>query len=438
MFQDRPFTMMLCLLMLLATTAFAFPHSQQIERFGSRTSSSSTTIHNQRFLPSLFLYIDSNDPSRPGFRGTSDQGIKNGGAVDGTVGPFGKHVQVDKTTVSSVKDYLNSFAKNSVIAGTAGGFSFLPNSAEQKISSPKFNQDIRTSATPDAVPGVVNEAAQSFPILDAAFLVTNSLGSCLHSFSNKKESVHHESSPSSDSTSDSPGHSVRTVVDAFFPHPHVVVPPSSTARTTTPYVTPRRHQATPQEHPSDSSRRLVVMNEASVEFTAGVVGGVAGLVLGGPLGAVAMATVANYMSRQEGDEMSRVVRSVSQTAIEVYNYVVKMDAKHNLMNKSKASLEGALQKLKQSEGGEVLDKVEHVVGGTVGQVVKMSEELDLWSDTMGILGVVGDIVEKTVHTVGKLGDEFKVFDRLANGMSQPAWNKPKIGRQAKTTLYSEK
>jgi hypothetical protein len=166
---------------------------------------------------------------------------------------------------------------------------------------------------------------------------------------------------------------------------------------------------------------LVVMNEASVEFTAGVIGGVAGFAVAGPLGAVAVATVANYLSRRE-DDISTVVQSVAKAAIEIYNYLLKLESKYDILYQTKVSLEDALDKLKETEGtnGEAIDKIEKALGNTVSRMSEISDEYDLWGEATGALGVVGDLVEKTVTKISILNRDLQLFERLFSVMMEAA------------------
>ena len=67
----------------------------------------------------------------------------------------------------------------------------------------------------------------------------------------------------------------------------------------------------------------------------GALGGSPGMV--SPFGAAA----ANYASKTD-EEVGEVVSAVSKTALEVYNYLAKLDDKYEVLNKAKASLDEIL------------------------------------------------------------------------------------------------
>ena len=63
---------------------------------------------------------------------------------------------------------------------------------------------------------------------------------------------------------------------------------------------------------------LVPIKDETVEFTAGIIGGAAGLVIGGPLLGAIGAAAANYVSKMEGDATD-IVKAVSKSSIQIFN-----------------------------------------------------------------------------------------------------------------------
>ena len=158
---------------------------------------------------------------------------------------------------------------------------------------------------------------------------------------------------------------------------------------------------------------IVAVNEATVEFTAGVLGGVAGFAIAGPAGAIAVAAFTNYLSKQD-DDMATVVQSFSKTALEVSNYLLKLESKYDVLYRTKIQLEDTLDKLKESDGvkGEAIDKVEKALASTVTRMAVISDEYDFWGETTSALGFVGELVEKTATTIQTINKDFKLLDRF--------------------------
>ena len=88
---------------------------------------------------------------------------------------------------------------------------------------------------------------------------------------------------------------------------------------------------------------IVPINESTVQFTAGALGGVAGFLVGGPIVGIITASVFNYLSRKEEDKSSsasettttspkKIVDTASQTALLAYNYVAQFEKKNKIVD----------------------------------------------------------------------------------------------------------
>lgn len=178
-------------------------------------------------------------------------------------------------------------------------------------------------------------------------------------------------------------------------------------------------EPTPVTPPKVESKggALVPVKEETIEFTAGLIGGAVGLSVGGPVLGVIAAAVANYASKTD-QEVGEVVQAVSKTTIEVYNYLATLDAKYELLNKAKASLETSLEKLKKTEGvdAETIQKVEDALTSTTTKIKEINEEYDLVGAGVTALGVVGDLVERAVKQAGAINAEYKLTDKALDAI----------------------
>lgn len=176
---------------------------------------------------------------------------------------------------------------------------------------------------------------------------------------------------------------------------------------------------TPSPAPAPSpGGKLVPIKEETVEFTAGILGGVAGFAVGGPvLGAIG-AAIANYLSKSDNDAAD-VVTAVSKSSIQVYNYLTTLDSKYSLLEKAKNQLEKALDKLK-SQGNvepETVEKVENALASTKAKITEVNDEYDLVGAGVTALGVVGDLVEKAIAKAGELNEEYNLTDKAKESLS---------------------
>jgi len=169
-----------------------------------------------------------------------------------------------------------------------------------------------------------------------------------------------------------------------------------------------------EEAPSSA---LVPIKEETIEFTAGLIGGAAGLVIGGPVVAAIGAAAANYVSKSD-NEAGDVVGTVSKSAIEVYNYLLNLDSKYEVLKKAQGSLEGALDKLKSQDSvdPEAVEKVEKALASTKAKITEVNDEYDLVGAGMTALGVVGDLVEKTVKKVSELNEEYSLTSKAKDAL----------------------
>ncbi|KAI2500956.1 hypothetical protein MHU86_13501 [Fragilaria crotonensis] len=169
---------------------------------------------------------------------------------------------------------------------------------------------------------------------------------------------------------------------------------------------------------SPSGGKLVPIKEETVEFTAGILGGAAGFLIGGPvLGAVG-AAAANYASKLDND-VADVISGISKTSIQVYNYLTQLDSKYEILTKAKASLEDSLTKLKAqgSVDPATIEKVESALATTTSKIAEINDEYDLVGAGTTALGVIGDLVEKAVKKAGELNEEYKLSDKAKEALS---------------------
>ncbi|CAJ1942692.1 unnamed protein product [Cylindrotheca closterium] len=159
---------------------------------------------------------------------------------------------------------------------------------------------------------------------------------------------------------------------------------------------------------------LVAITQENIEFSAGVIGAVLGLVLGGPYLAAIAAAAANFASKSEGN----VVGTVSKSGIEVYNSLLGLNAKYEVSDKAGKSLNDAVAKLKTSESvdPETFEKVEKALSQTKTKITEVNDEYDLVGAGLTALGVVGDLIEKTVKKAGELNEQYELSSKAKDAL----------------------
>merc|ERR1712232_652249 len=107
------------------------------------------------------------------------------------------------------------------------------------------------------------------------------------------------------------------------------------------------------------------------------------------------------------------LQTVSKSAIEVYNYLAELDAKYELLNNAKNSLEETLEKVKENESVNTatIEKIESALSSTTAKIEELNGEYDLVGGTTTALGVVGDLIEKAVEKASELNEEYQLSDK---------------------------
>jgi len=180
--------------------------------------------------------------------------------------------------------------------------------------------------------------------------------------------------------------------------------------------------------------KLVPIKEETVEFTAGIVGGVLGFAVGGPvLGAIG-AALANYASKTD-QEIGTVVSAVSKSSLEIFNYCARLDTKYEILSKAQNSLQSALDKLKAESGEdnkEQIAKVEKALASTRDKINEINDEYDLVGTATTALGVVGDLVEKAVKKAGELNEEYKLSEKAMSSVSKAVDSAKSAAKEAQS------
>ncbi|GMH94371.1 hypothetical protein TrVE_jg10363 [Triparma verrucosa] len=167
-----------------------------------------------------------------------------------------------------------------------------------------------------------------------------------------------------------------------------------------------------------SGGALVPIKEESIQFTAGVIGGLVGFSVAGPVGGAIGAGFANFASKTDED-VGDVVQNLSKTTLEVYNYFVKLDNKYALLNKAQSALQKSYDQLKESGGDpEALEKVEKALADTTGKINEVNEEYDVVGAGLQALGIVGDVTEKAVKKTIELNAEYKLTDKALDAIQK--------------------
>jgi hypothetical protein len=193
---------------------------------------------------------------------------------------------------------------------------------------------------------------------------------------------------------------------------------------------PEPEQAEPEAKETAEPRAgaLVAINKESIEFTSGLIGGAIGFTIGGPVLAAIVASVANYFSRKQVESYTNVIQSIAKTTIAAFNAVAGIEAKLQILEKSKKALEGTLESLKKSDGvdPESIKQVEDTLEKVTAKLAELNEELDPVGAGFVVLKAIGDLIEKVFDAAGEVNKEYELTDRATASIKE-AVDKTKSG-----------
>eukprot|EP00435_Cladocopium_sp_Y103_P001032 s124_g1.t1 len=148
--------------------------------------------------------------------------------------------------------------------------------------------------------------------------------------------------------------------------------------------------------------------------TAGVLGGVTGLLLGGFWIGAAGFVATSYLAKKEDDDVSTVLKGVSSASLEALNFVDYLNQKYEVSGKVGAALSDALD----SSEGETSSSVKSALGTVNGAIDSFDKDIGI-RETLGGLVLAGsDLANQLATKVVELNKEYKVTDQLKSKIDE--------------------
>ena len=123
----------------------------------------------------------------------------------------------------------------------------------------------------------------------------------------------------------------------------------------------------------DADINIVPVVKVNIENAAAVTGGILGLVLAGPLGAVIAAALTNYVVKKDNDS-GEALRGLGKTVVESYNFLTKLNSKYDLTGKASATVTKAVDSI-ESES-EAVESLKKTTSSTVSKINELNQEYD--------------------------------------------------------------
>lgn len=160
---------------------------------------------------------------------------------------------------------------------------------------------------------------------------------------------------------------------------------------------------------SSSSTALVKVTPENSIATAGVLGGVTGLLLGGFWIGAAGFVATSYLAKKEESDVATVLKGVSSASLEALNYVDYLNKKYEVTNKVGSALNDALDANSDKDSTSSVKTTLNSVGDAIDSFDK---DVGI-KDTLGGLLLAGtDLANQLAKKVVELNSEYKVTDQI--------------------------
>ena len=124
-----------------------------------------------------------------------------------------------------------------------------------------------------------------------------------------------------------------------------------------------------------SSGAIVPIDEATVQFTAGTIGGLAGLIVGGPILGAVSASAFNYLSRKDDRESTatakKIVDTASESTLQAYNFLAQFEKDNNIIDNVSNLFKKVTDTVKETDSPAV-----SVLGGVVNKLEELNDDYD--------------------------------------------------------------
>jgi len=168
------------------------------------------------------------------------------------------------------------------------------------------------------------------------------------------------------------------------------------------------------ESPASESVALVKVTEESKMTTASILGGLAGLLVGGVwVGAAVFAGASYYARKGEDDDITKTLKSVAASGLEVVNFGAAINEKYTVTDKLGSAISGALEGAKSGENKEAVSTVTGALAGVKDAIQNLDNEIGI-KDTLGNLATsASELAAQAVDKAVELNKEYKVTDQIS-------------------------
>lgn len=158
-----------------------------------------------------------------------------------------------------------------------------------------------------------------------------------------------------------------------------------------------------------TSTALVPMTEENIITTAGLLGGIVGLLVGGVWIGGALFAAASYFARED-DDIGKALKGIAVGGMEAINFSANVNEKYTVTDKVGKTISEAAEKAIQDE--EQLDSIKGTWSQAASAVDKLDKDINIKSTVGSLLVGAGDIASQAVKKGVELNTQYKVTDQI--------------------------
>lgn len=174
----------------------------------------------------------------------------------------------------------------------------------------------------------------------------------------------------------------------------------------------------PAPAPSGESVALVKITEESSMTTASVLGGVAGLLIGGVWVGGALFAASSYLARKEDSDVSKALKGIAAGSLEALNFSSYVNDKYTVTGKIGSAITDAVNSAKTGNNKETFDSIDKFVDGAKEAIDSVDKDIGI-KDTIGSVATsASELAFQAVEKVIELNDQYKITDQLKDKIDE--------------------
>merc|ERR1711948_157574 len=157
--------------------------------------------------------------------------------------------------------------------------------------------------------------------------------------------------------------------------------------------------------------------------TASVLGGLAGLLVGGVWVGAGLFTAGAYFARKD-DDVSKALKGVAAGGMEALNFVSYLNDKYTVTDKFGSAISDAIDSAKSSSNSESTEAISGFLGGVVGTVKEADKDID-FKGTFGTLAMsASDLANQAVEKAVEVNEKYKLVDQIKEKIDEATAGAP--------------